>query len=74
MGMVKPPKVPAPEKLQENPGEADMYQHPVAPVMEPHSFKPPASTQVHGYKHSQEQRQGALRMSGHAGAHRLGKK
>lgn len=73
MGTVKPPKVPVPEKLQENPGEADMYQHPVAPVMA-HEFKPPASTQVHGYKHSQEQRQGALRMSGHAKAHRLGKK
>lgn len=71
---MKPPKVPAPEKLQENPGEADMYQHPVAPVMEAHSFKPPASTQVHGYKHSQAQRDGAHRLSGHPSAHRLGKK
>ncbi len=71
---MKPSKAPVPEKLQENPGEADMYQHPVAPVMEPHSFKPPASTQVHGYKHSQAQRDGVHRLSGHPSAHRLGKK
>jgi hypothetical protein len=71
---VKPPKAPASDRLQENPGEADMYQHPVAPVVESHSFKPPASTQVHGYRHSKEQRQGALRMSGNPSAHRLGKK
>jgi hypothetical protein len=70
MGKVKSPPL---DKLQENPGEADMYVHPIAPVI-PHEFKPPASTQVHGYGHNQSQRHGAHRYSGHPNAHRIGKK
>jgi hypothetical protein len=65
---------PPPSRLQENPGEADMHMHPVAPVMESHSFKPPASTQVHGYGHSQAQRHGVHRHSGNPNAHRIGHK
>ena len=37
-----------------------------------HMGKPPM--QAHGYGHSGSQRHGALRLSGHGGSHRIGKK
>ena len=37
-----------------------------------HSFRAPAANMAHGYNHSGNLRQGALRMSGHPGAHRVG--
>ena len=39
-----------------------------------HSFKPPAANKAHGYGHAIEQRSGPLRLSGHSGAHRVGKR
>jgi hypothetical protein len=39
-----------------------------------HSFRPPASSSVHGYGHGDHQRHGSLRTSGHGGAHRIGHK
>ena len=41
-------------------------------AVEPHSFRPVTTSQAHGYKHTHKQ--GALRMSGHPGAHRIGGK
>lgn len=40
----------------------------------PHSFKPPVASNSHGYGHSGGQRSGAYRLSGHSGAHRIGKR
>jgi hypothetical protein len=66
---------PSPAHLQENPGEADMHTQPHAPMMgEPHSFRPPATSNAHGYGHSSSQRHGSHRLSGHPGAHRIGSK
>lgn len=41
---------------------------------EPHRFEHPMSRASHGYGHSKSNRDGALRMSGHSGAHRIGKR
>ena len=41
---------------------------------EHHSFRPPASSQVSGYGHSQSQKHGMHRHSGNPSAHRLGHK
>lgn len=38
----------------------------------PHEFRPPATSNAHGYKGTQKS--GAYRMSGHPGAHRIGGK
>ena len=65
---------PTPAYLQENPGEADMHMQPRMGMGQPHSFRPPATSNAHGYKHHSGQREGSLRMSGHPGAHRLGSK
>lgn len=65
---------PPPSRLQENPGEADMYTHPRIQMGQPHSFKPPATTEAHGYSHDSHQRDGFHRNSGHVGAHRIGKR
>jgi hypothetical protein len=37
-----------------------------------HTFRPPDANKAHGYGHSVTERKGSLRMSGVAGAHRLG--
>jgi len=37
-----------------------------------HSFRPPAVNNAHGFGHPAPLRQGALRMSGASGAHRVG--
>jgi hypothetical protein len=39
-----------------------------------HSFRPPAANMASGYGHSITQRKGPLRMSGHSGAHQVGKR
>jgi hypothetical protein len=39
---------------------------------EPHTFKQPMLSHSHGFGHDHEQRSGALRLSGHKSAHRLG--
>lgn len=57
---------------QENPGEADMYTHPRIPMGHPHEFRPPATSNAHGYRHTHKH--GALRMSGHPRAHCIGRK
>jgi hypothetical protein len=59
---------PSPAHLQENPGEADMYMQPRVP----HTFRPPATSGAHGYRHTNKA--GALRLSGHPGAHQIGRK
>jgi hypothetical protein len=41
-------------------------------VSEPHQFSKPPANGAHGYGHTE--RHGALRMSGHPGAHRIGSK
>lgn len=41
---------------------------------EPHRFSKPPMTEAHGYGHSATNRKGALRMSGHDGAHCVGTK
>lgn len=69
-----PPHEPEPSKLQENPAEAAMYQHPKAPRREAHSFRPPATSNSHGYGHTEAQCCGSLRLSGKAGAHQIGKR
>lgn len=40
----------------------------------PHRFDRPSSKPSQGYGHPAPQRSGALRMSGHSGAHRVGKR
>lgn len=37
-----------------------------------HSFRPPATSQAHGYKGTNPK--GSLRVSGHGGAHQVGKR
>jgi len=37
-----------------------------------HSFRPPATSKAHGYKGTNPH--GSLRVSGHSGAHRIGKR
>ena len=39
-----------------------------------HSFQPPPAAHAHGYGHSITQRSGPLRMSGHPGAHQIGRR
>lgn len=39
----------------------------------PHSF-PKAKAGAHGFNHGVQKRDGHMRLSGHAGAHRIGKK
>jgi hypothetical protein len=39
-----------------------------------HSFRPPATSTSHGYGHSDSQKHGSMRTSGHSGAHRVGKR
>lgn len=41
---------------------------------EPHRFDRPMSKGAHGFGHNATQRSGALRNSGHSGAHRIGKR
>lgn len=41
---------------------------------ERHIFKPPTAANAHGFGHPANLRSGPLRMSGHSGAHRIGKK
>jgi len=57
-----------------NPGEYDNEAHGPMPTPVPHTFRPPATSGAHGYRHSGEQRSGSLRLSGDPGAHRLGKR
>jgi hypothetical protein len=40
----------------------------------PHAFDRPSVKGSHGYGHGPSERSGALRLSGHAGAHRIGSK
>jgi hypothetical protein len=40
----------------------------------PHTFDRPSVKGSHGYGHGPSERSGALRLSGHAGAHRIGSK
>ena len=39
-----------------------------------HEFRPPASSNVHGYGHHEHQRHGSVRLSGDPGAHRIGRR
>lgn len=55
----------------EHDSSAKATHHPPA-VGEVHHFNRPSSSHAHGFGHSQEQRKGPLRMSGHSGAHRVG--
>jgi len=54
-----------------NVGFAEHHSHPKG---EAHNFNPPAAGNAHGYGHSSGQKHGALRNSGHGGAHRIGKR
>jgi hypothetical protein len=54
-----------------NPNKAK--HHPAAPK-EPHRFDRPPTVAAHGFGHAAHQRHGHLRVSGTAGAHRVGKK
>lgn len=71
-----------------NPGEYDTEPHDAGCVTaampgkseeqkrggEPHTFRHQNAPGAHGYGHSATQRSGALRNSGHSGAHRIGKR
>jgi hypothetical protein len=76
----KPPRAkdvvfPSPRTMAEDPTAPSGVEIPYAEhkkANEPHSFRPPASSNSHGYKGTQKH--GALRLSGHSGAHQLGRK
>lgn len=46
----------------------------VAPARTPHAFDRPSAKPAQGYGHDATQRRGALRLSGHSGAHHIGKR
>lgn len=54
------------------PGKGKAEHHPRAG--EAHSFKPSAAANACGFGHPVSNRRGPLRVSGHAGAHRVGKR
>jgi hypothetical protein len=67
--LTPPPSVGAkpPAIVPKHPGRFDGVGGP------PHQMGKPA-VQAHGYGHSAPQRHGSLRLSGHGGSHRVGKK
>lgn len=52
-------------------GMAEHHQHPVG---EPHSFGSNTHALTHGYNHAPSQRKGIFRLSGHSGAHMIGRR
>lgn len=56
------------------PERAPHAEGPAFHMGEAHTFKPPAASNAHGFGHPAHTRSGPLRMSGHSGAHRIGKK
>jgi hypothetical protein len=38
------------------------------------AVKPSSAANAHGYKHQESQKLGKMRLSGHSGAHRIGKR
>lgn len=70
----KSAKQPHPET---NPGPYDTEAHHDTHTVsqaKPHQFQRPAANNAHGYGHGMHVRKGALRFSGHSGAHRVGSK
>jgi hypothetical protein len=51
-----------------------MFDGGVKHSREPHRFERPPATNAHGFGHAAHRRAGALRLSGHPKAHRIGKK
>jgi hypothetical protein len=43
-------------------------------ALEPHTFRPPATSNACGFGHGPNQKQGSMRVSGRSDAHRIGKR
>lgn len=54
------------------PGSGKAEHHPRAGS--PHKFEHPHSAHAHGFGHDEHQRRGVMRLSGHKGAHQVGKR